>query len=400
MPIDFSGYVNLTSFDEEPVDIYLAALDYARLTLPELTIRQGTPEDAILQATSYISSLSLAAINRLPDRVMLGLLNILGAPRNEGTYPIIELEFTSITYDGASIPAGMLVRYDMDGLDNARSVYFQVVDSDVIDAIDGTGNPPLPTAIVQARCTEVISLPDITEGVLFSIESVASDLYQPTLDSIVEYGEVPETDYEYLSRAASYLGSLSSAFGKSTQIDAYVLTNYLSANRVKTYDLTNYQGDLAFDAVDAPGYLTVFVYGQGEPLSPELKYEILVGIANRAVAGLTIGVLDAVIASVEVDVEVIYDSSYDPSILEENIKSIISATTSPAAVPFDTKLRKSYLYSIIRNIPGVVATENVVLSALDGNSSVNVDGDLEYAQKGVLPVTYEDDITVTLTVAN
>ena len=400
MPIDFSGYVNLTSFDEEPVDIYLAALDYARLTLPELTIRQGTPEDAILQATSYISSLSLAAINRLPDRVMLGLLNILGAPRNEGTYPIIELEFTSITYDGASIPAGMLVRYDMDGLDNARSVYFQVVDSDVIDAIDGTGNPPLPTAIVQARCTEVISLPDITEGVLFSIESVASDLYQPTLDSIVEYGEVPETDYEYLSRAASYLGSLSSAFGKSTQIDAYVLTNYLSANRVKTYDLTNYQGDLAFDAVDAPGYLTVFVYGQGEPLSPELKYEILVGIANRAVAGLTIGVLDAVIASVEVDVEVIYDSSYDPSILEENIKSIISATTSPAAVPFDTKLRKSYLYSIIRNIPGVVATENVVLSALDGNSSVNVDGDLEYAQKGVLPVVGEDGVTVTLTVAN
>lgn len=400
MPIDFSGYVNLTSFDEEPVDIYLAALDYARLALPELTIRQGTPEDAILQATSYVSSLSLAAINRLPDRVMLGLLKILGAPRNEGVFPIIELEFTSITYDGASIPAGMLIRYDMNGLDNAQSIYFQVVDSAVINAIDGTGSPALPTAVVQARCTEIISLPEIAVGVPLSIESVSSDLYQPTLDSIVEYGEVQETDYEYLSRAASYLGSLSSAFGKSTQIDAYVLTNFLSVNRVKTYDLTNHQDDLTFGAADAPGYLTVFVYGQGAAASPELKYEILVGIADRAVAGLTIGVLDAVITSIEVDVEVIYNASYDPSILEDNIKSIISAMTSPATVPFDTKLRKSYLYSVIRNIPGVVATESVVLAALDANASINGDGDLEYAQKGVLPVTYVDNITVTLTVAN
>jgi predicted aconitase with swiveling domain len=400
MPIDFSGYVNLTSFDEEPADIYLAALDYARLSLPELTIRQGTPEDAILQATSYISSLSLAAINRLPDRVMLGLLNILGAPRNEGVYPIIELEFTSITYDGTTIPAGLLVRYDMNGLDNAQSMYFQVVDSAVIDAIDGTGNPDLPTAIVQARCTEIITLPDITPGIPMSIESVSSDLYQPTLYSIVEYGELQETDYEYLSRSASYLGSLSSAFGKATQIDAYVLSDFLAVNRVKTYDLTDHQGDLAFDAADVPGHLTVFVYGQGAAVSSELKYEILVGIADRAVAGLTIGVLDAEITSIQIDVEVIYNASYDPSILEENIKSIVSAMTSPAAVPFDTKLRKSYLYSVIRNIPGVVATESVILTALDANSSANIDGDLEYAQKGVLPVAYTDNINVTLTVVN
>ena len=400
MPIDFSGYVNLTSFDEEPADIYLAALDYARLSLPELTIRQGTPEDAILQATSYISSLSLAAINRLPDRVMLGLLNILGAPRNEGVYPVIELEFTSITYDGTTIPAGLLVRYDMNGLDNAQSMYFQVVDSAVIDAIDGTGNPDLPTAIVQARCTEVITLPDITPGIPMSIESVSSDLYQPTLYSIVEYGELQETDYEYLSRSASYLGSLSSAFGKATQIDAYVLSDFLTVNRVKTYDLTDHQGDLAFDAADVPGHLTIFVYGQGAAVSSELKYEILVGIADRAVAGLTIGVLDAEITSIQIDVEVIYNASYDPSILEENIKSIVSAMTSPAAVPFDTKLRKSYLYSVIRNIPGVVATESVTLTALDANSSANIDGDLEYAQKGVLPVAYTDNINVTLTVVN
>jgi len=400
MPIDFSGYVNLTSFDQEPADIYLAALDYARLSIPELTIRQGTPEDAILQATSYISSLSLAAINRLPDRVMLGLLNILGAPRNEGTYPIIELEFTSITYDGASIPAGLLIRYDMNGLDNAQSMYFQVVDSAVIDAIDGTGSPALPTAVVQARCTELIALPQITTGVPMSIESTSSDLYQPTLYSIVEYGEVQETDYEYLSRSASYLGSLSSAFGKSTQIDAYVLSNFLSVNRVKTYDLTDHQDDLTFGAADVPGHLTIFVYGQGAATSPELKYEILVGVADRAVAGLTIGVLDAEITSIQVDVEIIYNASYDPTILEENIKSIISAMTSPATVPFDTKLRKSYLYSVIKNIPGVVATESVALTALDGNSSVNIDGDLEYAQKGVLPVTYTDNINVILTVVN
>ena len=80
MPINFSDYIDLTPFDEEPASIYADALDYARLAIPELTIRRGTPEDAILQACSLLTALNTSAINRLPNRLMAGIMSLLGLP--------------------------------------------------------------------------------------------------------------------------------------------------------------------------------------------------------------------------------------------------------------------------------------------------------------------------------
>lgn len=78
MPADFSEYVDLRPFDLNPGDIYLTSIDIARLTLPEFNLRVGTPEDAIFQAMAYMSALNIAAINRLPSRLMAGILLMMG----------------------------------------------------------------------------------------------------------------------------------------------------------------------------------------------------------------------------------------------------------------------------------------------------------------------------------
>tara|TARA_B110001454_G_C12709768_1_gene430235 strand:+ start:158 stop:1723 length:1566 start_codon:yes stop_codon:yes gene_type:complete len=85
MPADFSRYVDLTAYDADPTDIYLGALRLARLTLPEFRLRQGTVEDALFQACAYMQALNVAAINRVPNRLMEGVARIIGVARDEGT---------------------------------------------------------------------------------------------------------------------------------------------------------------------------------------------------------------------------------------------------------------------------------------------------------------------------
>ena len=84
MPADFSRYVDLTAYDADPTDIYLGALRLARLTLPEFRLRQGTVEDALFQACAYMQALNVAAINRVPNRLMEGISRIIGVTREEG----------------------------------------------------------------------------------------------------------------------------------------------------------------------------------------------------------------------------------------------------------------------------------------------------------------------------
>jgi len=94
MPADFSRYVDLTAYDADPTDIYLGALRLARLTLPEFRLRQGTVEDALFQACAYMQALNVAAINRVPNRLMEGIARIIGVAREEGTRANVNIAVT------------------------------------------------------------------------------------------------------------------------------------------------------------------------------------------------------------------------------------------------------------------------------------------------------------------
>ena len=94
MPADFRQYVDLTPYDTDPTDIYLGAIRLARMTLPEFELRQGTVEDALFQAFSYMQMLGVSAINRLPDRLMEGISRILGITRDEGTRATVDVVVT------------------------------------------------------------------------------------------------------------------------------------------------------------------------------------------------------------------------------------------------------------------------------------------------------------------
>lgn len=400
MPINFSQYIDLTPFDEEPASIYADALDYARLVLPELVIRRGTPEDAILQACSLLTALNTSAINRLPNRLMAGIMALLGLPVDEGTRAVIDVEFTAFTYEGAIIPAGTVLRYDYDFIDPPISAYFETIEPLSIAEVDPMD--PLPTGIVEARCVDVGVLAPIATDSPMSVETTNTNIASVTFQSIVTDGANVESDAEYLDRAARYLSSLSSAFCRASQIESYIEATYKEITRVKVFDLTDSNENSPYgpefsNLTPATGNITIYVYGSGENASNSLKTEILADVTDRTVAGLAIGILDVVPAELSITIDAGYLASYEEADVEDAIIQAVTNAISIEQAPFDEMLRKSYVYSELAVLESLAYISSITFVSEDSNSSVNLDGDVEFSLKGTLPYITEANVTVNLT---
>lgn len=259
MPADFSEYVDLTPFDLSAGDIYRDAISMARLTLPEFNLRVGTPEDAMFQAAAYISSLNVSAINRLPDRLMAGILLMMGVQRQDGIPSQISVVFTADSYDGATIPIGTNVSFEATFEDEVQEYVFVTTELGVIEAVaNPSSGDPLPTVEILAQCVNPGLIPIVTPNAPLNILTSGTSLFSAEVGSTFINGVEPDTDSEYLSRCVSYLNSLSAALTKASQVDSYIASNYSGVvYRVKTYDLTNGDdvlGDISVYRSASPSY--------------------------------------------------------------------------------------------------------------------------------------------------
>lgn len=395
MPIDFSQYISLRPFDASPTAIYLDSIDYARMALPEFQPRQGTPEDAILQAISYISSMNISAINRLPDRLMAGIVGMMGVDLDEGTKTIIDIKFTSTTADGTTIPQGTVVRYDYEFLGDRNSIYFETSEELIIAAVDE--EDPLPFGIVEAAALDVGQTIPLEVGYVFEIETPTTDILQAELNEVVTSGLNPETEIEYLTRAVNFLSSLSSSFAKAEQVDSFIASQYLSTiSRSKTYDLTDPEGALEIGDADEVGFVTVFVYGINGPATSEQKTDLLADIQNRSVAGLEIGIQDARTVELTVEANIAHSSDYDSATISQNIKSALSTYFSPQNYRFSEGIKLSEFYGIMSSVAGVIYVTNLSLDVTTpAEATIDGDGNVDYVFKGSLPSISTNDITLT-----
>jgi hypothetical protein len=253
MAADFSKYIDLSIFDAEPADIYFDAIEVARTTLPEFNLRVGTPEDAIFQAAAYISSLNIASINRLPDRLMEGIVNILGYSKQQAVAAEVDVTVTLDSYDGGTIPAGTIFSYETLFEDEVTEFAFQTVNTIVIEGIANPGEEDeLPSASVTVSClTPGIIPPITTPGTELNVISAGTNILSVETFANFANGLNADEDSDYLSKSATYLRSLSSAINKSSQLDAYVISSYPDVvGRVKSYDLT--YGDINLGDISVP----------------------------------------------------------------------------------------------------------------------------------------------------
>lgn len=280
MPADFSEYVDLSIFDKEPGDIYRDSIELARLSLPDFNLRVGTPEDAMFQAAAYISALNINAINRLPDRLMAGIVSILGYQRQEAIPAEVDVEITIGSYDGATIPAGTVFVYDAIFEDEVQQYGFQLTSSLVIPEAAPEATE-YPSEIATLTAIEAGIMPPMTSGIELSVISSGLDIVSVVVATPANFanGLNDDLDEEYLSKAATYLRSLTSTLVRPAQVDAYLLTNYpATITRAKTFDLTN--GDTGGGNITvkrSSGVINTFLNSNLATIETEAPHLFIVG---------------------------------------------------------------------------------------------------------------------------
>lgn len=232
---DFREYVDLTINDVQPLDIYNASIEYAKVALPEFSPRSGTVEDAMLQAMSYVAGLMTGAINRLPDGLMEGILRLMGFDRDEETFATGSIVLTSIDDTGVTIPAGFQVSYtEVTDTETIQHVFETSESSQIL--LGQTVSAPIPVVAVEAGEKPVIS-----DGDTMLILSASNKILGCTFSGSLSQGIAGESDESYFNRGATFLSSLSSVLTTAPQIDNYILNSFRDVFRSKTYDLTNRQ---------------------------------------------------------------------------------------------------------------------------------------------------------------
>jgi hypothetical protein len=404
MPANFSEYINLRPFDVSPTAVYLDAIDYARVALPEFQPRQGTPEDAILQAVSYISSLNISAINRLPDRLMAGIVGMMGVELDEGSKTVIDVKFTCTTNSGTTIPQGTVMRYEYEFLGEKYSIYFET-STELIIAGNDEGDP-LPFDNVLAESFNTGTVIPLQNGTFFDIETPTTDILYAELASVETIGTNPETESEYLNRAVSFLGSLSTTFVRANQVDSFIASSYQSTvSRSKTYDLTNSDvstGNLNLGSADQVGYATVFVYGLGALTTAPQKVDLLIDIQDRSIAGLEVDVVDVNLVSLEVTATISHSEDYESAVILSNIKSILTSVFSPRNYRFTEGIKQSEFFNVLSGVAGVFYITNLAVTVKAASSALATasSNNITFVKKGSLPSIALADITITTQVVD
>lgn len=398
MSADFTPYVNMQLFDRDPAELYLSTLELLQLNIPGLSVKPGTIEDALVQAFSYLTAIAVNHINTLPNMVMEGLANLIGVTRRQAKFATVTATLTALDYSGGTIDEGTTFECTYISGGTTYSDYYEITTPAIIGSVtpDLSANPPtpLPTTQVTLVATEIGYRQPVGVGKVLTIQNsqfvsdsaVALDTFQQ--------GTEEESDAEFVARFATYLKALGNALATAKQIEAFSLTQFETIKRAKAVDLMN--GDLsrAQNATQAPGYVSLFLYGSGAPLDFLARKEILIELQERMVAGLNLVVQDIQIVNPTLNISVIIDKGSNLQSMIDAIESTLINVLSPTRFSdAEDKIRKSFIVSSVMSVQGVIYVPTLTFTCPD---STTVGDDLQFNNKGVLPELLASNITLSV----
>jgi len=390
VPADFSEYVDLRLYDASPTDIYLGAIELARLTLPEFALRSGTVEDAIFQSMSYVQMLGVAAINRLPSRLMEGLMKIGGVERDAGSRAEITVNFKLNEVTSVTLPVGSTFFYEIDFGDE-QVLRYSFMTTEVIQILD-TDIPagetlPQKEISLTSQYVGLHILPAV--GSELQSETVFPDMSDVTFVSHSSVGSNPEDDETFLGRCVDTIASYSNSNITANQIKTYVLTTQALVSRCKVYDLTSSYNTNLYPTEGEPvtGSVLVFVYGTERFLTALERSAIAQDIQSRALAGLTIEVVNMTLADdFDVDAYFTVGPDVDSQTVRDEIATEIAAYLSPSGYSSTSEgIVAADIASIIRAHPQVAFVNSVAIAGDDTYTAAGEPAYAPFRSKGTIP---------------
>ena len=399
MSVDFSAYVNMQLYDRDPAELYLSTLELLQLNIPGMSVKPGTIEDALVQAFSYLTTVAINHINTLPNMIMEGLANLIGVKRREAKFAYLTATVTALDYAGGQLEEGTTFEcsYILGG--TTYRDYFEITTPVIIDPVEPVlnANPPtaLPSTTFTMSATTIGYRQPIAAGKTLTIlnSQFVSDS-AVALDTF-EQGTEEETDAEFLARFSTYLRALGNSLTTAQQIEAFAITQFETITRARAVDLMDADLSRAQGAASAPGYVSLFVYGDNTPLNFLARKELSLSLQERMTAGLNLIVEDIQIKNPVIAVSVIIEKTMNFNSAQDSIKATLFRMLSPVQF-FDAedKLRKSFIISSIMSVPGVIYVPSFTMSCSGTTASGD---DLQFTNKGVLPELLASDLTLTVT---
>jgi hypothetical protein len=255
---------------------------------------------------AWIGWVNATSVNRIPDRLMAGILSMRGVTINLSSSAQMNITVTADSYEGATIPIGTVFGYTSIFEDEVIEYVFMTVEALEIAADESPApGDPFPSGVVLAECITPGVIPSITPATPLTLLTPSTSIISAESSSGVgvayfQNGVNDETSSGFLSRSVSYLSSLSSTLVKASQVDSFVANTYSGlVGRVRTYDLTDGDpdtGDIAtsktktitnVSRVTSPSQIATITIGSNHQFQAGDKVNIS-GLTNTAYNGTDI----------------------------------------------------------------------------------------------------------------
>jgi len=386
---DVSSYVDLTVYDDNPVEVLNTILKSGRGNLPVWRPEAGQIEVVLAEAIANRSSELAADINRLPAATTEVLLQLFGLTRSDGVKATATIDVA--LFSSGTLRAGTeFLYYDAS---TARSYRF------TLDA-DFTGTTGSGLAVTAQAVGTAYNLSGVTGSSLSLL--TGSDIFDSaTFATNPSGGLNAETDNEYFDRGVALLASYTTASTTATQIKSFVSANKSYANRVEVYNRKRYRDrdTTATDYGTHDGYVLVAVGGNVStaasataqvPVSTSNLSDLYDSLTSRVASGVTIDVMSAELASVSVTATVVKTSGAVASTVKTAVENAIKDYFDPNQWDWSANtVRKNELISLIDGISGV---DYVSSLTLDGQTLIGTDNIGYYTSSGGTKTTVNLDI--------
>lgn len=372
---DVSDLVDLTLYDKGPFELVDRALADAITKLPGWIPREGNTELVTLEGTALIVSELIYAVNRLPGAIADVQLRFLGVTRNLGAAPTAVVRFALGDILGHQLPAGTRVLLDLGG--TADPLVFQTDDPAVAAAGTATVDAPVTATRSSAAANGIPSGTALT--VMDNIPYINAATIAPAGEPTGGIDEEAEADWR--ARGRQLFATLRSTLVLPQDFTAEAL-NFPGVYRATTID--NYNPAVGPSPGSNPGHVTVAVLGASNvALSGAAKTALDTVLEAKALASLSIHVVDPTVTPVAVTATVHRFDTFEADVVEANVDAALAAYLNTDTWPWEDTVRVSALSALLYGVEGVRYVEVIDLPI----ANVALPGVAPLAAPGVFDIT-------------
>lgn len=373
---DLALPIDLALFDLTPQDLVDQALADAATKLPGWTPRESNTEVVLLETQALMAAETIYAINRVPRAVLGALLQLYGLTPDPGAAATMQVALRYASPVPVTVPAGTTIRL--------------TVGDDALE-FTLTAGVTLPSSPANGSVTVTVTAVEPTarfNGATGTVEVVdqVNAINQVIVSNIADGGRDPETLDDFLVRGSQLLQRLVTTLVLPQHFTAAALEQP-GVYRALTVDL--YDPAVGAAPGSTPGAVTVAVLGPGgAPLTTAAKTALAAALRARALASLTITVIDPSITYVPVTGTVVCKAGADPAAVEAACTAAVGQYLSPLTWTWGAQVFRNELISLLDQVPGV--------DRVDALDEPYVDMTLG----GVAPLAAADYVSITALAAS